>query len=53
MKVFLVELEPVETRYTAPWKTHLPKQMKQAGLDVEVIQGPKMHPGYNRCIFKL
>ena len=53
MKVFLVELEPAETRYTAQWKTHLPKQMKQAGLDVEVIPGPEDAPRYNRCIFKL
>ena len=51
MKVFLVELEP-ETRYTALENTFA-KQMKQAGLDVEVIQVQKMHPGYNRCIFKL
>ena len=44
MKVFLVELEPVETRYTAQWKTHLPKQMEQAGLNVEVITGPEDAP---------
>ena len=44
MKVFLVELEPVETRYTAQWKTYLPVQMKQAGLDVEVITGPEDAP---------
>ena len=44
MKVFLVELEPVETRYTAQWKEHLPKQMRDAGLDVEVITGPEDAP---------
>tara|TARA_B000000565_G_scaffold117173_1_gene88347 strand:- start:4133 stop:5182 length:1050 start_codon:yes stop_codon:yes gene_type:complete len=44
MKVFLVELEPVETRYTAQWKTYLPVQMKDAGLDVEVITGPEDAP---------
>lgn len=44
MKVFLVELEPVETRYTAQWKTHLPTQMREAGLDVEVITGPADAP---------
>ena len=37
MKVFLVELEPAETRYTVQWKQHLPMQMKDAGLDVVVI----------------
>ena len=44
MKVYLVELEPVETRYTAQWKEHLPKQMINAGLDVEVITGPADAP---------
>ena len=44
MKVFLVELEPVETRYTAQWKKHLPMQMKDAGLDVVVIEGPEDAP---------
>jgi glycosyltransferase involved in cell wall biosynthesis len=44
MKVFLVELEPVETRYTAQWKKHLPTQMREAGLDVEIITGPEDAP---------
>ena len=38
--IYIVELEPVETRYTAQWKEHLPKQMLSRGLDVTVIQGP-------------
>jgi glycosyltransferase involved in cell wall biosynthesis len=44
MKVFLVELEPVETRYTSQWKQHLPQQMRKAGLDVHVISGPEDAP---------
>ena len=44
MKVFLVEIEPVETRYTAQWKKHLPMQMKDIGLDVVVIEGPEDAP---------
>ena len=44
MKVFLVELEPVETRYTAQWKKYLPEQMQFAGLEVEVIEGPSDAP---------
>lgn len=44
MKVYIVELEPVETRYTAQWKKHLPSQMSNAGLDVEVITGPSDAP---------
>ena len=39
MKLFLVELEPVETRYTAQWKVHLPVQLRNAGFDVEVAFG--------------
>jgi len=44
MTVYIVELEPVETRYTAQWKEHLPKQMSDAGLDVKVITGPDDAP---------
>lgn len=44
MKVFLVELEPVETRYTAQWKQFLPEQMRAAGITVEVIEGPSDAP---------
>ena len=40
MKIFLVELEPVETRYTAQWQKYLPAQLSQAGFDVHVIRGP-------------
>jgi glycosyltransferase involved in cell wall biosynthesis len=42
--IYIVELEPVETRYTAQWKTHLPRQMREAGLEVKVIQGPSDAP---------
>lgn len=42
--IYIVELEPVETRYTAQWKEHLPKQMSDAGLDVQVITGPDDAP---------
>ena len=41
MKVFLVELEPSRNKIYCPWKTYLSVQMKQAGLDVEVITGPR------------
>ena len=44
MKVYIVELEPVETRYTAQWKEHLPRQMESAGFDVEIIAGPEDAP---------
>jgi glycosyltransferase involved in cell wall biosynthesis len=39
-KVWLVDLEEVETRYTAQWKTHVPKLLQKAGHDVQIISGP-------------
>lgn len=39
-KVFLVDLEAVETRYTGEWKTHLPALLRRHGHDVQVIDGP-------------
>jgi glycosyltransferase involved in cell wall biosynthesis len=44
MKIFLVDLESVETRYTSQWKTHLPKLLNEAGQDVHVISGPQDVP---------
>lgn len=38
-KVYIVDIEAVDTRYTKQWKEHLPEQMIAAGLDVEVISG--------------
>jgi glycosyltransferase involved in cell wall biosynthesis len=39
-RVFLVDLEAVETRYTGQWKTHFPALLKKEGHDVQVIAGP-------------
>jgi glycosyltransferase involved in cell wall biosynthesis len=39
-RVFLIDLEAVETRYTGEWKTHLPALLKRKGHDVHVISGP-------------
>jgi len=39
-RVFLVDLEAVETRYTGQWKTHLPNLLRKVGHDVQVIDGP-------------
>ena len=38
--VFLVDLEPVETRYTAQWKTHVPELLRKAGHHVQILSGP-------------
>jgi hypothetical protein len=39
-RVFLVDLEAVETRYTGEWKTHLPSLLKRKGHNVQIISGP-------------
>lgn len=39
-RVFLVDLEAVETRYTGQWKTHLPALLKRKGHYVDIIDGP-------------
>ncbi len=39
-RVFLVDLEAVETRYTGQWKSHLPLLLKKVGHDVQVVDGP-------------
>lgn len=44
MTVYLVDLEAVETRYTAQWKVHLPKHLKKAGHNVQIISGPEDIP---------
>ena len=39
--IYLVDLEYVETRYTAQWKTEFPQQIAdQTGQDITVIEGP-------------
>jgi hypothetical protein len=42
--VYLVDLEPVETRYTAQWKTHLPAMLRKANHEVHIISGPSDIP---------
>jgi glycosyltransferase involved in cell wall biosynthesis len=43
-KVFLVDLEAVETRYTGQWKAHVPNLLRKAGHEVTVISGPSDIP---------
>jgi hypothetical protein len=38
--IYIVDLEAVETRYTAQWKEHVPKILKRAGHNVNIISGP-------------
>lgn len=37
--LYLIDLEAVDTRYTAQWKVHLPQQLEQAGIPTTVISG--------------
>jgi hypothetical protein len=39
-KIWLVDLEAVETRYTAQWQSHVPNLLRKAGHDVQIISGP-------------
>jgi hypothetical protein len=39
MKIWLVDLEAVETRYTKQWKTEFPKLLKAHGHTVQVLNG--------------
>jgi hypothetical protein len=39
-RIFLVDLEAVETRYTGQWKSHVPALLRKAGHDVQIISGP-------------
>jgi hypothetical protein len=43
-RIFLVDLEAVETRYTGEWKIHLPALLKRKGHDVQIIAGPEDIP---------
>lgn len=40
MKIFLVDLEAVSTRYTGEWKSYVPSLLKKAGHNVQIIDGP-------------
>jgi glycosyltransferase involved in cell wall biosynthesis len=43
-RIFLVDLESVETRYTGQWKTHVPELLQKAGHNVQIISGPEDIP---------
>ena len=40
MTVYIVDLEAVETRYTAQWKDHIPKILRKHKHHVQIISGP-------------
>lgn len=38
--IYIIDLESVETRYTAQWKEHVPALLRQAGHEVTIVDGP-------------
>jgi len=44
MKIYLIDLEAVSTRYTGQWKDHIPQLLRKKGHDVQVISGPENIP---------
>ncbi len=44
MKIFLIDLESVETRYTSQWKSHVPELLRKEGYNVQIISGPEDVP---------
>jgi hypothetical protein len=38
-RVYIVDIEAVDTRYTKQWKEHLPLQIRNAGLEVIKVSG--------------
>lgn len=42
--IYIIDIESVESRYTSQWKGHLPKLIRETGLDVQVISGPEDIP---------
>ena len=37
--LYLVDLEPVDTRYTSQWRKYLPLQLRDAGIETTIIPG--------------
>lgn len=44
MKIYIVDLEAVDTRYTGQWKNYVPELLRNNNFEVEVIEGPKDIP---------
>jgi hypothetical protein len=39
MKIYLVPIEPIDTRYTRQWYEHIPRLLDAAGSDVVIVEG--------------
>ena len=40
MTIYIIDLEKIESRYTAQWATHVPALLTKEGHDVQIISGP-------------
>ena len=43
-RIFIVDLEAVESRYTGEWKSHLPLILTELGHKITIIDGPSDIP---------
>ena len=51
MTTYIVDIEAVDTRYTAQWKEHLPKQLTQhSNKHVVVISGGDVPQSTPSCL---
>lgn len=39
MTIYLIPIEPIDTRYTRQWYDHIPRLLDAAGADVAIIEG--------------
>lgn len=44
MTVYIIPIEPIDTRYTRQWYDHLPKKLRELGAEVIVIDGIDVPP---------
>lgn len=44
MTVYIVPIEPIDTRYTRQWYDFLPTQLEKLGLDIVTIDGDEVPP---------
>ena len=44
MTIYIVPLEPIDTRYTRQWYDHIPKLLDAPGRDIVIIEGDDVPP---------
>jgi glycosyltransferase involved in cell wall biosynthesis len=46
--IFIVDIEPLDNRYTKQWHTHIPKLLKQKFPDYNIVTIPGDNTGYDK-----